>query len=350
MSDLLAWSIRIGRWRGTQYRIHYVLLIFAGLRCLEALIGEHQSPLEACGWAVVMAAALLIHELAHALTAERLGIPRPTVCIWPLGELNRPGSQATASGPEGLTTILAGPAANLALALVSLVSLRLLNARLQLDPFGGATAGAPLQPDGSPIDAFSLAWWLGCLGHASWVLALANALPALPFDGGLAVRNWQRSALRETDLSPPLARAAAVLLAVAALFRIYFGKPGALMLLALALVIELFVRWESRQLEDSGELGGELFGYDFSQGYTSLEASPPVVRPRRESALSRWHRLRAEAQLRRRQAREAAIEQRLDAILDKIHRQGRAALTRDEERFLLRQSRERKARRHRGDA
>jgi Zn-dependent protease len=348
MSDLLAWSIRVGRWRDTQYRIHHVLLIFAAIRCLEALFSERDSPLDALAWALAITMALALHELAHALAAERLGVRRGVVCLGPLGEINRPGGAGSAAGRDSLLIALAGPAANLALALTALLSLRMLGGRMQLDPFGGITTGVPVRADGTVLASFTLGWWIGCVGHASWILALANLLPALPFDGGVAVRLWQRSALRENDLSPQLARATAVVLAIAGLFRLYFGKPGAFTLLALGLVIELFVRWEARQIEESGEFGDEPFGYDFSQGYTSLEASPPAVRPRRESALSRWHRLRSEAQRRRRQAREAADDQRLDAILEKIHREGRSALTRDEERFLVRQSRERKTRRGRG--
>lgn len=344
MSDLLAWSIPLGRWRETQYRIHYILLVFAAIRCLEALFSEKHTPVESAAWAVCILAALAVHELAHAVAANGLGVRRGTVCFWPLGEINRPGSTTALTPGANMIVALAGPIASLTLAMIALLSLRILGARVQLDPFGGGSDGAPLALDGTPLLGLSAAWWIGCIGHASWILGLVNLIPAHPFDGGVAARFWQRPTMRETDLSPHIARGAVVVLAVAGVLRFLAHKPGSLSLFALALVIEFFVRWEARQAEESNEIGDEPFGYDFSQGYTSLEASPPAVRPRRESALTRWQRLRAESHRRRQVARRAADEQRLDSLLDKIHREGRASLTREEERFLLRQSRERKSR------
>jgi stage IV sporulation protein FB len=81
-----------------------------------------------------------------------------------------------------------------------------------------------------------------------------------------------------------------------------------------------------------------VFGYDFSEGYTSLEGSTQKVRPYRESALKRWRRRRSDLRRQRRQARETAEEQRMDEILAKLHTQGRPALTDEEQRFLVRVS------------
>ena len=50
----------------------------------------------------------------------------------------------------------------------------------------------------------------------------------------------------------------------------------------LALLIELLVRSESRMLEDGGYFEDGVFGYDFSEGYTSLENSAAKVRPYKE--------------------------------------------------------------------
>ncbi len=345
MADLLTWSVPLGRWRDTQYRLHYILIVFATLRLLEGLVSERHNPADSVAWAVAIALALAIHELAHALVAERLELHRPIIYLWPLGDLNRPGSTPGVTPREQMLVALAGPVASLGLALTAMISLAMFGARMQLDPFGGTTFGQPIRPDGTTLGPLTFAGWVGCLGHASWLLALANLIPALPFDGGSAVRGWQRTTFRDTDLSPYLARAAAVILGIAGLFRLYFTKPGALSLLAIALVIELVVRWEARRLEETGQLGDELFGYDFSQGYTSLDSSAPVVRPRRESALARWHRRRSESRRRRLVARQSADEKRLDEILDKIHREGRAALTTEENRFLVQQSQRKKSHR-----
>ena len=78
-------------------------------------------------------------------------------------------------------------------------------------------------------------------------------------------------------------------------------------------------------LEDGGYFDDGVFGYDFSEGYTSLESGTPKVRPYRESALKRWRRRRSELRRQRRIAREAAEEKRMDEILEKLHRDGKTA-------------------------
>jgi hypothetical protein len=119
---------------------------------------------------------------------------------------------------------------------------------------------------------------------------------------------------------------------------VYYQKPGGPEVLALAVMIELLVRAEARALEDGGFFDDGMFGYDFSQGYTSLDAGAATVRPPREGALKRWRRRRSEVRRRRREAAELADEQRMDAILEKLHREGRAALSDEEQRFLVRVS------------
>src|SRR5262249_56940952 len=88
------------------------------------------------------------------------------------------------------------------------------------------------------------------------------------------------------------------------------------------LLVELLVRAETRLLEEGGYLDQGVFGYDFSEGYTSLESSAAKVRPARESALKRWRRRRSELRRQRRLAREIAEERRMDEILRKVHREG----------------------------
>jgi hypothetical protein len=130
-----------------------------------------------------------------------------------------------------------------------------------------------------------------------------------------------------------------VVLALAGLVKwLIFHSPGGLTLLGLARLIELYVRAETRVMEEGGFFDDGVFGYDFSQGYTSLEAGAPTVRPYRESALKRWRRRRSEQRRLRREAQEAAEEQRVDEILEKLYREGRSALTDEEQRFLVRVS------------
>jgi hypothetical protein len=184
-------------------------------------------------------------------------------------------------------------------------------------------------------------WWLGWFGYLSWVLCLLNFIPALPLAGGRIFRalvgpGWES---RDHAIVPHTARACAIVLGVVGIIRwIQPHKPGGVELIVLALIIDSIVRFEARWLEERGYYDETVFGYDFSQGYTSLEAQTPRVRPNRESALKRWRRKRSEQRRLRQAAKQAAELDRLDEILEKLHREGRDALTAEEQRFLHRVS------------
>ncbi len=91
-------------------------------------------------------------------------------------------------------------------------------------------------------------------------------------------------------------------------------------------------------LETGGEEG--LFGvYDFSQGYTSLERDRPAApSTRRTGWWQRWSQRRAARKLLREAEQREAEEKRFDQLLEKVHREGMAALTDEERRFMNRVS------------
>jgi hypothetical protein len=76
----------------------------------------------------------------------------------------------------------------------------------------------------------------------------------------------------------------AAVLGLVGLIRLFPPNYGGLSLLGLAALIELMVRAEARMLEDGGFFEEGVFGYDFSEGYTSLEGAPrrsaPTARAR----------------------------------------------------------------------
>jgi hypothetical protein len=85
------------------------------------------------------------------------------------------------------------------------------------------------------------------------------------------------------------------------------------------------------------ETGGEesVFGYDFSEGYTSLERETPTPTPRRRQGwLRTWLQRRAAQKLQREQEQREAEERRMDELLQKVQRVGMQGLTDEERRFL----------------
>jgi hypothetical protein len=95
--------------------------------------------------------------------------------------------------------------------------------------------------------------------------------------------------------------------------------------------------WQQARLMEMGS-DESTFGYDFSQGYTSLERDQQQPRRKRQSWWQRWWQQRAERKRRREEERRQAEEQRLDELLAKIQRTGKESLTEEERRFMTRVS------------
>jgi stage IV sporulation protein FB len=343
MTDPLTWSpISLGRWSGTQVRVHIFLIVFVLFRLLNAAMSPEHDVVPTLGWLGLLLLALAVHELGHALMASWLGCEREEVRLWPLGNLVGPSSSSRSS--ENALVALAGPIASASVVLVIAIGLSIAGAHLVWSPFGhGNDSGAPLIGAGKQATALTPLWWFGWFGYLNWVLLIANLIPALPFDGGRVLRSFLANAqvvsARDNMLAPWTARSCAALLVLVGLARLVLARSSdGLTLIGLAVLIELIVRAETRMLEDGGFFEDGVFGYDFTEGYTSLENGAAKVRPYRESALKRWRRRRSDLRRQRQQAREAAEDRRMDEILAKLHQEGRSALTEEEQRFLLRVS------------
>ncbi|MFO0907502.1 MAG: hypothetical protein U0794_03935 [Isosphaeraceae bacterium] len=353
MNDPLTWSpIHLGRWAGANVRIHISLVLFVAITLLSAALAPGHRIAPTLAWIVLLLVALAIHELGHALAALWLDSEPDDVRLWPLGNMVGPSPPGRSVPGENIVVALAGPATSAVLVIATAVALAFFDAQFVWNPFGNRDdAGAPqiayMAADGKIAHklatAFTPAWYLGWFGYLNWVIMLANLLPALPFDGGRIFRGYLAqtsvSPGRDGLIPPMLARSCALILVIVGMVRLLLaGRSDGLTLILLAVLIEWIVRLEARMIEDGGFFDDGVFGYDFSEGYTSLESGTAKVRPYRESALKRWRRRRSELRRQRRAAQEAAEERRMDEILEKLHRSGRAALTDEEHRFLIRVS------------
>ena len=344
MTDPLTWSpINLGRWFGTPVRIHFSLIVFLVLGLLGAALGGKGLSFPATSaWLLLLLLTLILHELGHALMARRVGYEQDEVRLWPLG--NMVGPVQAARTAENALVALAGPVVNLLVVLTAAVALHSAGAHFVWNPFGnGNDPGAPRLADGTFVAPLKTLWWLGWFGYLNWVLLILNLIPALPFDGGRILRSFLANSpvvpSKDGIVALWTAHSVAALLVLIGLARLVVnGSMDGVTVVFLAILIELLVRAEARMMEDGGFFEEGVFGYDFSEGYTSLEGSAAKVRPYRESALKRWRRRRSDLRRQRRQTRDAAEERRMDEILDKLHREGRSALTEEEHRFLVRVS------------
>ncbi len=284
------------------------------------------------GWSLgmtitgVLLTSVLLHELGHVVAARLTGGLATEIHLSPVGGLApvQPGRGTVAQ----LLTASAGPFVNLLLCIVSL-SLRYAPETLW------DIVRNPLVLPISSISPDKFFHDLGLLVFAlNWLMLLVNLLPIMPLDGGQIVR-----ALLATRIHPELVGRAVVHFGLAASFLLMLvglvGDLSVIVFLGAALLVINLVQLFDEQTSD--EMDDSFLGYDFSEGYTSLERSAPSpARPReaRQSLLRRWReqrRLRREQEERRQ--REDA-ERQLDGLLAKVHEHGMASLTSVEQRLL----------------
>ncbi|MER6072971.1 site-2 protease family protein [Streptomyces sp. NPDC001817] len=174
-------SILLGTVRGLAVRAHWsvplIMLLFAYSLAARTLPGyaPGQAPVLYAVAGVVGAALLLVslvvHEMAHALTARRAGLSVRDVTLWALGGMTRMERPTTARA--AFTVAVSGPLASLFL--------------------GGLGVGAAYAVEavlGWRIGVVVLGW----LGGTNLLLGVFNLLPAAPLDGGrllLAVLWWR---------------------------------------------------------------------------------------------------------------------------------------------------------------
>ncbi|MFC7402347.1 site-2 protease family protein [Citricoccus sp. GCM10030269] len=172
-------------------------------------------------YAVLLLLSVLVHEFAHALTARIFRWPTTEIVLNLWGGHTQFGSFEATPG-RSLVTALAGPAANVVLAL------------------GGQTLMATWQPDGV-ADLL-----LGIFTYANWLVAIFNALPGLPLDGGRIVESAVWAATGDQDRGSIAAgwagRGIVVLLAVGVVvIPMLQGRPADLSLIVILVLVGYFL-------------------------------------------------------------------------------------------------------------
>ncbi|UYQ60182.1 site-2 protease family protein [Streptomyces peucetius] len=207
-------TLSLGRPAGVRVGVHWsvlVIVVVLGLglagRLAEVYPGRP-------GWvywltglaaAVVFLLSLLAHELSHAVVARRNGVEVGDITLWLLGGVARLRSESPSPGAE-LRIAGVGPLVSLLLAVGFGLAAGL----------AGIVAGAGLLVE-------SLAWLAGI----NLVLAVFNALPAAPLDGGRLLRAvvWRRTGdpLRATAVATGAGKALGWVLIGTGLYLVFLG-------------------------------------------------------------------------------------------------------------------------------
>jgi Zn-dependent protease len=201
-----SWSIPAGKYFGIEVRIHLTFLaLLAFVWMSESAMKGNPTPLRGLVLVAIILASVALNELGHALMAIRAGVRPQAVVLLPIGGIPIADQSAAAVPTKKVDTwkrdvriALAGPAVNLAIALISgaLVLAYFPQAQLWTKPF--VHSNHLLR---------SLVW-------ANLYIGVFNLLPAYPLDGGRILRAYFA---RSMDLVQATRRAISIAHAMATL-------------------------------------------------------------------------------------------------------------------------------------
>ena len=231
------------------------------LRLPDWLDGPSAKPL----WLITLLLFLcvVIHELAHSLTAVRMGFPVHDIVLLPLGGVSQMERMPERPSQEFLMAI-AGPLSNLVIAGLLAVAGSLLSPV----SIGSGLAKLFLHPT-------SLGWkdMLPYLIVTNVGLALFNLLPAFPMDGGRVLRALLATAMphtRATALAVSVGQGLAWLLGLAGLLTTNF------VLILIAVFVYAGATQEGRMTQVKGVLQGLRVRQAFARHAQVLSPGDPI--------------------------------------------------------------------------
>ena len=344
LDNPLNWSLPIGQVWGIRIRIHILFVIFAVVLISMQLpkdgaahgVSLWRTLLDAVGIYALLFFIVLIHEFGHCFGARFTGGEADEILIWPLGGLasTRPKHDPVAH----MITTLAGPMVNVVFCAISSVALAWWVGRIGAVPWNPLSPMTPL--DRTLIFTEGQLWLMRFFG-LSYLLLLFNLLPIFPLDGGRALQAWlwgRRDYASSMMIATATGMIGAVVLALFGLF-----VEGATWLLMMIAVFGYITCMRERQaIRAAGEGDAGAFGYDFSQGYTSLERDESRVE--RGPGFFERRRLAKQAiKAERERERRQRHDEQVELILRKVSTTGLDSLTPQERRILKEETQRQRA-------
>lgn len=274
---------------------------------------------------VILLFSVILHQVAQLFVTRASGCEPADVVLWPLGGLTTHG--ADAEFPTQAQIQLVGIVLNLATAAICIFQLQHMSVDINL-----TTLLQGLQVDSSdslPLTSVRM------ICFTSLMLLAANLLPVLPFDGGRLLRSFLAERYDRIEVNDVMLRLGLVvsLLGLAAAF--IFDQSAIVALSSFVLILHLHEVGIRSSKTGYFEVGqpNENWDDDFSEmdseQFESFRSSEDIDTDEiiaRSSMMAR-RRARRESEERQREAEEREREEKqLDAILERIHREGEDSL------------------------
>ncbi|MDP6356759.1 MAG: hypothetical protein QF473_16730 [Planctomycetota bacterium] len=325
MQGFMDWSLKLP-WRpfGITVKLHLLLIILFVAECIRFLFTS--GPIGLVIFVPIYIGVfllILLHEYGHCFAARKVGGSANEVLLWPLGGLafchapNTPEAQ--------MRVAVGGPMVSVVCGLVLGALLFLLDVSLWMD-------WEQWHLVSSLHVAALIKFWLKRIFWWNTIIILFNMLPAFPMDAGrmLQCYLWPKMGFGQATLKAIwVSNFCAVGLVVVG---IVWREP---IFMCLAFFNYISAQ-QTKQMLQSGMLVDEsVFGYDFSGGYTTLDASSQEqAKPRKPGLFKRWSAKRKEAKLRKEKEEWDNTQQRVDELLAKVSEGGLHSLSEEERKFL----------------
>ncbi len=344
LRDLLSWSFPTFSLFGIMIRVHFTMpLVMIGLIGREyvrkdAYVNSWHDAAMLMG---LMFLSILLHEFGHCFAARFMDGESDEILMWPLGGLAFAKSLPH-TWVANLVFAAGGPLMDFAKCVVlGLVLFFVFDFIPPLNPFW-----YPYRLSDSSIAIELTSWTIGKIQTdnivviilarffwISWILMLFNlVLVGYPFDSGRMLQAGLWPWLGHYQSTYVAIYCGYAFMLIVGILSIMYGEP---LLAFLTIFIYVSCAQERTALETAPE--DSLFGYDFSQGYTSLEKDEPAPpKVKKQNFIQRWLAQRAAKKQQQELEQRVADDRRMDELLQKIQQHGKESLTDEEQRFLKR--------------
>ena len=318
--SLFSLAVPLGRFLGTRFRLSALMLIV-----VLAVVWRVQTLTTALLFAAILLLSVCLHEITHLWLTHRLKLFCPERILWPVGGLFGDAPRRT-----NALVSLAGPVVNLVLAVVAISQLGSRTEILTL--LNPATCWQELASDSMVILALRIVFLV------NMVIGCVNMIPVRPLAAGYVLQDFLSRRCSEIESRDILLRSGLLLSILGLLAGFVFDLSGLVALSACLLLLHVQEAMQWFQPLEPERAFNEYDHLDAGLAAADVDKFDVDEAEMSGSMVDRWkNREESERDLRERELQQREHHE-LDCVLEKLHTQGRDALSIAELHLLNRMS------------